>query len=197
MKTDIIKLIEQIDAYTKEHVKEKRYEHSVRVAEMAARMCRQYGLDDNTGYLAGIGHDMCKEINYKKMIKLASKYDCPIMEFELKKPSLLHGRAAAMMMREKFKIENKDILEAVAFHTTGTLNMCDLTKCLFLADKIEPGRPQSTEEYRENLLKLDLPSLFLSVLNENYEYLLKNGIEIDSKTKEIVNFYNSEKQQVK
>ena len=30
-----------------------------------------------------------------------------------------------------------------------------------------------------------------------YEYLLKNGIEIDSKTKEIVNFYNSEKQQVK
>lgn len=71
--------------------------------------------------------------------------------------------------------------------------MCDLTKCLFLADKIEPGRPQSTEEYRENLLKLDLPSLFLSVLNENYEYLIKNGIEIDNNTKEIVKFYNSVK----
>ena len=97
------------------------------------------------------------------------------------------------MMKKKFKIENHEILEAVAFHTTGTLNMCDLTKCLFLADKIEPGRPQSTEEYRENLLKLDLPSLFLSVLNENYEYLIKNGIEIDNNTKEIVKFYNSVK----
>ena len=160
---------------------------------MCSQLCKKFGMDEKIGYLAGIGHDMCKELDYKKMIKLASKYDCPIMEFELKKPSLLHGRDAAIMMKKKFKIENHEILEAVAFHTTGTLNMCDLTKCLFLADKIEPGRPQSTEEYRENLLKLDLPSLFLSVLNENYEYLIKNGIEIDNNTKEIVKFYNSVK----
>ena len=73
MKTDIIKLIEQIDAYTKEHVKEKRYEHSVRVAEMAARMCRQYGLDENTGYLAGIGHDMCKDMDEKELIETAAE----------------------------------------------------------------------------------------------------------------------------
>ena len=188
----IDKLIKKVDKYTKKSVKKSRYEHSVRVAQMCSQLCKKFGMDEKIGYLAGIGHDMCKEFNYKKMIELASKYDCPIMEFELKKPSLLHGRAAAVMMKKKFKIENHEILEAVAFHTTGTLNMCDLTKCLFLADKIEPGRPQSTEEYRENLLKLDLPSLFLSVLNENYEYLIKNGIEIDNNTKEIVKFYNSE-----
>ena len=193
MKTDIIKLIEQIDAYTKEHVKEKRYEHSVRVAEMAARMCRQYGLDENTGYLAGIGHDMCKDMDEKELIETAAEDGEPVTSFELKRPKLLHGRAAAVYMKEKFEITDFEILEAVAHHTSGKIGMCDLAKIIFLADKIEPGRPQSTEEYRENLLKLDLPSLFLSVLNENYEYLIKNGIEIDNNTKEIVKFYNSVK----
>lgn len=192
MKTDIIKLIEQIDVYTKEHVKEKRYEHSVRVAEMAARMCRQYGLDENTGYLAGIGHDMCKSCSDEELIELAKKDGNPIIDYDMHKPSLLHGRAAAVRMQEMFGIKDKDILEAVANHTSGVLKMCDLTKCLFLADKIEPGRPQSTDEYRANLMKLSLDEMFYSVLVENYEYIINKGYEIYPGTQEMISYYKNE-----
>ena len=175
----IDKLIKKVDKYTKKSVKKSRYEHSVRVAQMCSQLCKKFGMDEKIGYLAGIGHDMCKELDYKKMIKLASKYDCPIMEFELKKPSLLHGRAAAVMMKKKFKIENHEILEAVAFHTTGTLNMCDLTKCLFLADKIEPGREHVTREYIDNLLKMPLDEMLYSVVSESVAYLTKKGKKIN------------------
>lgn len=101
----IDKLIKKVDKYTKKSVKKSRYEHSVRVAQMCSQLCGKFGMDEKIGYLAGIGHDMCKELDYKKMIKLASKYDCPIMEFELKKPSLLHGRAAAVMMKKSLKLK--------------------------------------------------------------------------------------------
>lgn len=189
MKTDIIKLIEQIDAYTKDHVKEKRYEHSVRVAEMAARMCRLYGLDENTGYLAGIGHDMCKDMDEKELIETAARDGEPVTSFDLKRPKLLHGRAAAVYMKEKFGITDLEILEAVAYHTSGKIGMCDLAKVIFLADKIEPGRPQSTDEYRNRLLAMDLDTLFYTVFVENYEYVKNKGFEIYPGTEKMLEYY--------
>ena len=184
-----IEKTEEIRAFTQAHVKKSRYEHSVRVAEMCARMCRQYGLDSRKGYLAGIGHDMCKDFSSEELIKLSSRDGKEISEFEKAKPALLHGRAAAVLLKEHFKIYDPEILEAVANHTSGIKGMCDLTKCLFLADKIEPGRPQSTDEYREGLLAMSLDEMLFSVLEENYIYLQKHGINILPETKAMIDYY--------
>ena len=186
---DYIAKTEEIRAFTEAHVKAKRYQHSIRVAELCARMCRQYGLDARKGYLAGIGHDMCKDFSDQELIELAGRDGKEIIAFDRKKPSLLHGRAAAVMLKEHFKVYDPEILEAVANHTSGIIGMCDLTKCLFLADKIEPGRPQSTEEYRENLLSMPLDDMLYSVLEENYEYLTKKGYEIYPGTREMNDYY--------
>ncbi len=184
-----IEKTEEIRQFTMAHVKKSRYEHSVRVAETCARMCRQYGLDSRKGYLAGIGHDMCKDFSDDDLIALARRDGNAITDFELKKPALLHGRAAAVMLKEKFNIYDPEIREAVANHTSGIIGMCDLTKCLFLADKIEPGRPQSTEEYRVNLFSMTLDDMLYSVLEENYEYLINHGIEISPGTREMNDYY--------
>ena len=189
---DYIEKTEEIRAFTQAHVKEKRYQHSVRVAEMCARMCRQYGMDSRKGYLAGIGHDMCKDFSDEEMIELASRDGNPITAFERKKPALLHGRAAAVMLHDHFKVLDPEILESVANHTSGIIGMCDLTKCLFLADKIEPGRPQSTDQYRENLLAMTLNEMLYSVLEENYVYLTKHNIEIAPGTREMIEYYKIE-----
>ncbi len=186
---DYIKKTEEIREFTQEHVKKSRYEHSVRVAQMCARLCRQYGLDSRKGYLAGIGHDMCKDFSDQDLLELAARDGKEILDFDRKKPALLHGRAAAVMLKEKFKVLDQEILEAVANHTSGIIGMCDLTKCLFLADKIEPGRPQSTDEYREGLLALSLDEMLYSVLEENYEYITKKGYEVYPGTREMIEYY--------
>ena len=105
-----------------------------------------------------------KATDLEGMLALAKKDGKPVSDYELSKISLLHGRAAAVMMKEKFGITDKDILEAVANHVSGCLGLCDLGKILFLADKTEPGRPQSTDEYRAGLIKLTLDEQFLSVI---------------------------------
>ena len=189
---DYIAKTDEIRDFTQKHVKKSRYEHSVRVAETCARMCRQYGLDARKGYLAGIGHDMCKDFSDEELIELASRDGLEISDFEKKKPALLHGRAAAVMLRDHFKVVDPEILEAVANHTSGIIGMCDLTKCLFLADKIEPGRPQSTQEYRDNLFSMTLDQMLYSVLEENYQYLTKHKIEIAPGTLEMIKYYKTE-----
>ena len=182
--------IEEIRAYTKAHVKKSRYEHSERVAQMCSILCSHYGLNAEAGYLAGIGHDMCKDMDDVKVTKVASKDGLPILEIEKNKPSLLHGRAAAILMKEKFGISDKNILEAVAFHTSGKVGMCDLTKCLFLADKIEPGRPQSTEEYRNRYLSLTLDQMTALIVLENYEYVkITKGYVLYPETEKLAEYY--------
>lgn len=168
-------IFEKIRAYAQENLSAERYEHSVRVSETAAFMCDLYGLDSDSGRLAGIAHDICKEIPRDEMEALACEDGLPFDEFEKKKPSLLHGRAAAVKIRRDFGITDSDVIEAVANHTCGKPGLCDLGKILFVADKIEPGRPQSTNEYRANLFKKTLDGLTLAVVEENIEYLAKKG----------------------
>lgn len=169
---------EKIRRYAEKNLSKERYEHSCRVAETAEYMCGLYGVDKNKGLIAGISHDICKEIPAGEMISLAGMDGKPVSELEEKKPSLLHGRAAAVKIQGEFGIRDKDVIEAVANHTFGLKNCCGLAKIIFAADKIEPGRPQSTDEYRRNLFSKDLDSLVISVLEENLEYLDKKGKKI-------------------
>lgn len=168
-------LFEKIRKYTLGAVKHERYEHSLRTAETAAQMCRIYRSDDYKGMIAGIAHDMCKDMNDKMLLSFAGRDGNPITPLELKKPSLLHGRAAAVKLQEDFNVNDAEILQAVANHTFGGKNLCPLAKILFAADKIEPGRPQSTPEYLAGLFSLSLDGLALAVLQENIEYLNKKG----------------------
>lgn len=169
---------EKIREYAEKNLSKERYEHSFRVAKTAEYMCSLYGLDKNLGLIAGMAHDICKEIPDDEMISLAKKDGSPIGELEEKKPSLLHGRAAAVKIQSEFGIHNQDVIESIANHTFGKKNCCDLAKIVFAADKIEPGRPQSTDEYRKNLFSKSLDGLVIAVLEENLEYLKKKGKKI-------------------
>ena len=99
---DYLTLTEEIRQFTEQSVKKSRYEHSLRVAQMCARICRFYRLDADKGYLIGIAHDMCKDLPPEQMIATASRDGLAVLELEVRKPSLLHGRAAAVLMKEKF-----------------------------------------------------------------------------------------------
>jgi predicted HD superfamily hydrolase involved in NAD metabolism len=179
-------LTEKIRQYTLAAVKQSRYEHSVRVAETAQKLCRKYGVDEKRGYLAGIGHDMCKDMSDALLISMASRDGKPVTPLEMKKPALLHGRAAAVKMREDYGITDPDILQAVAVHTFGASDMCPLAKILYAADKIEPGRDYVTKEYLDRLSKLSLDELVRAVLADGISYLEKKGCTVAPESEKLL-----------
>lgn len=168
-------LIERIRLYVSRSVKKERYEHSVRTAEFSARMGRIFQVDDMRCYIAGIAHDMCKNMSDTEMLKTAARDGRLILTEEAEQPNLLHGRAAAVLLQELFNVSDAEVLQAVACHTLGGVHLCPLAKILYVADKIEPGRPHVTSAYHEKLLKMSLDEIVLTIVEENIDYLHKKG----------------------
>ena len=166
----IEELISKMHKEVKSLVKPSRYAHSVSTAEMAERMCIEYGENPRLGYLAGLVHDICKDFDSKRLLALAKQDGNPISDIEMDKKSLLHGRAASVFLQTEYGITNGQLLEAVQNHTFGAPGMSNLGKILYAADKIEPTRPHVSNERIESLFEKELDDFVLDVLEEALEY---------------------------
>lgn len=54
--------IEEIEKEVKEKLSPFRYDHSLRVAEEAKKLAVHYHIDEQKAYVAGILHDIAKEL---------------------------------------------------------------------------------------------------------------------------------------
>ncbi|MDR2048499.1 MAG: nicotinate (nicotinamide) nucleotide adenylyltransferase [Treponema sp.] len=162
-------------------LKRSRFLHSRNTALMAYDLARRYALDPEAAYLAGIGHDLGKALDAGELFAIAERDGKGLSRFERKNPALLHGRAAAVLLRERFGIHNKDVLEAVAVHTTGARGMGPLAMAVFIADKIEYSR--GAGRFRERLTGTEsLEGLFYAVLEDNIRYLKSEGLDVAEET---------------
>ncbi|MDR1024798.1 MAG: nicotinate (nicotinamide) nucleotide adenylyltransferase [Treponema sp.] len=126
-----------------------RFLHSRQVAVMTSDLCRIFGLDSRAGYLVGIVHDIGKHLGDEELIRLAKTDRLPVSPLEKQKPSLLHGRAGAALLKKQYGIRDRAVLEAVRYHTTGSDSMGPLAKVLYIADKIESSREGVEPELRD------------------------------------------------
>ena len=175
-------LLEKLKKYLSVSVCTERYEHSIRTAQTAKELCLRFGEDAELGEIAGVAHDICKEMKANLLLNLVKSEGYEISQLEQEKPSLLHGKAASVLLKNEFNVTNDDLLEAVANHTFGKPNMCNLAKILYVADKIEPGRPQVNQSYLEKLEKMSLNELVQYILEENISYLNKRGKSVSELT---------------
>jgi nicotinate-nucleotide adenylyltransferase len=179
--------IARVEDTVRAMVSPSRFLHSRNAALLARDLCLRFGLDGRAGYLAGISHDMCKSFSDEELTRFARMDGEKISRLEEKKPSLLHARAAAVLLRERFGIHNGDILEAVRLHTSGGAEMGPLAKVLYIADKIEVARERVSPELRTMGMKAADPSpgldtLFTAVLDETVAYLRSRELDLSEGT---------------
>ena len=55
-------------------------------------------------------------------------------------PALIHAKLGAYLAENEYKIKDREILDAITWHTTGRPAMTMLEKILYIADYIEPNR---------------------------------------------------------
>lgn len=115
---------------------EKRLLHTLNVGYLSAELAVRFKADPDKALLAGALHDCAKELDIDRQRELAEEYSSNL--FTDKK--LLHSPAGALFARDGFEEKDKEILDAICYHTTGRGNMSVLEKIVYLADKIEPAR---------------------------------------------------------
>ena len=141
---------EQIKEKLSQNLSERRYEHSLRVADMCIKLAKANDVDPFKAYRAGLLHDCAKDIPIDRQIELCKEYGIELDEVTLRAPKIIHAPLGAEIARREYEIDDEEILSAIAKHTTGSAHMSMLDKIVFLADLIEPGRTyKEAEEIRE------------------------------------------------
>ena len=88
----------------KEKLPDKRYQHSLRVADTAVKLAEIYDGDIKKAELAGILHDYCKYEDLSTMYQIVRQYD---LESDLLSygGEILHGPVCAALMKHEDYIE--------------------------------------------------------------------------------------------
>ena len=138
----------------KNRLTEKRYTHSLNVADSAKKLARLYGYDEEIAYTAGLIHDCCKDTPAGLQLSYMLENDVELSEYELGVAKLYHSICGSVFVKKEFGIDNQDIINAVRYHTTGRKNMSLLEKIIFIADFISDERDyDGVEIMREKAVK--------------------------------------------
>lgn len=126
--------------------KPSRKAHTLRVAQIAAKKAVEMGISERKAITAALFHDCAKNITLEHSL---------LQGFVLQKewgqvpPQVLHQFTGAYLAETAFGITDKDILNAVRYHTSGRAGMSELEKLIFLADMVEEERAyDGVEEIR-------------------------------------------------
>ena len=163
---------EAIIDYLHINLTKKRLAHSISVSETAVALAEKYGEDIEKARIAGLVHDLAKDMKDEDLIKLALEHEIVIDEVCLSSPTILHGLVGSIIAREVMGIVDEEILQAICYHTTGRKNMSTLEKIIYIADYIEPLRKfQGVEEVRA-LCNVDLDAAVLLSLESSIIYVI-------------------------
>lgn len=177
--------INKIDTYLKENLSKKRYEHSLLVAKEAKSLAKIYHVDEEKAYLAGLIHDIAKELSEEEnnyWIKKGNLAD------DLKKENykkIRHADIGALIAKEKYNLDN-DICNAIKYHTIGNKNMDTLAKIIYIADKI--GRKEIPKELIpiKDLVKKDLNAALIYFIEKQNKNLISKNITPHKNTEELL-----------
>jgi len=179
-------LIQRVESAIQETLTIERFLHSRNTALLASDLCRRFGFNPAEGYLAGIAHDYAKQLDNKQLIKIVKNDGTRISSLERDKPNLLHGKAAAILLRERFSIHNENVLEAVACHTSGNENMGPIAKVVYIADKTESSR-NIDPALRKMCVEADLDSILFTVLEKTILKLQARQLDLSEDTLLLLN----------
>ncbi len=167
----------------KEKLSPQRYEHTISVSFICTALAMRYGADLEQSELAGLLHDCAKYYGDGNIIKKCEKQNIFLTSDELKAPVVLHAKYGAWLAEHKYGIEDKEVLDAIRWHTTGRPDMSLLEKIVFTADYIEPRRDKAADlPVVRSVAFIDLDECVYIILKGTLEYLEGKGYFVDSMT---------------
>lgn len=170
----------------------KRYQHTLSVAYLSASLAMCYEENVEAAFLAGIIHDCAKCMTNNELLEMGSEYNIAYSDFEISNPFLLHAKAGAYIAEHVYEITDKDILNAVLYHTTGRPGMSFIEKAVYIADYLEFWRSHLSEDEFKILRSLgfhDINRTVYSIADITVKYLKGAGKKIDELSIDTRDYY--------
>lgn len=153
---------------------EHRYIHTLGVTETAIKLASHYDVSKDDAETAAILHDIAKfsKQEWMKQIILAEHMNPHLLDFH---HELWHAPVGAYLVERDFGITNKDILNAIRFHTTGRANMSPLEKIIYVSDMIEPNRQFPGVDFLRQQATDGLDHVMTACITHSITFLIKKN----------------------
>lgn len=157
-----------IDEILRHKLSPYRYEHSIRVKDLAIELASSHNLDLMQVYVAAMWHDFSKEeANLKAYI------EAHIPHQKNEPQAFFHAFVAAHKLTYDYHYHDAEVLDAIVSHVDGSSDS-KLAMVLYIADKCEPNRPYDSQALID-LSEKDLREGFKEVKRIQEDFLRRNN----------------------
>ncbi len=180
--------IDEFKSLLKDRLTEKRYLHSLAVADEAARLAEILEADVQKMYVAGLLHDICKNETSEQQLQLFSQFGIMLTDIEKASPSVWHAYSGALYIKNVLNIDDEDIISSIRYHTTGKADMTLPEKIIYIADLTEVNRDYPDVDVVRALLKDDIDKAIIYALKYTLKKLSADNKPIHPNTLDAYNF---------
>ncbi|UQS85277.1 bis(5'-nucleosyl)-tetraphosphatase (symmetrical) YqeK [Apilactobacillus apisilvae] len=180
---------ENVVPYTREELvnklrsslKTSRFEHVLRVEQMAIKLAKLNGYDEELASIAGLVHDYAKQRPDEDFIATIKKYhlDEDLLKYG---NAIWHGAVGYLLVEHELGIYNELVLNAVKYHTTGANYMSTLDQIVYMADYIEMGRDFPGVDDARKITFNNLQDGVAYQTKHTLNYLISNNKSVYPKT---------------
>ncbi len=173
---------DKIREILKQKLKEKRYIHSECVADEAKRLALKYGADSEKAYLAGLVHDITKNDSSEEQLLFFERFGIILDDISKNSEKLWHAVSGSAYVEKVLGITDRDIIDAIRYHTTARENMTTLEKVLYLADFTSRDRDYSDVDVMRRLVDISMEDAMEYALTYTINELVEKKKQIHPDT---------------
>ncbi|WP_435924714.1 bis(5'-nucleosyl)-tetraphosphatase (symmetrical) YqeK [Paenibacillus sp. DYY-L-2] len=150
----------------------KRWKHVEGVMETSVILAERFGGDPVKADLAALLHDLAKfwPVERQEEVIRDNGLNPELLEHD---KQLLHAEVGAFISERDYGIADREVLDAIRYHTSGRVGMTKLDKIVCLADYIEPGRDFPGVDRIRELAGHSLEEALLAGFDSTISFLLE------------------------
>ena len=173
---------ESLKSILEKRLNEKRYFHSLCVADEAKCLAEKYGGDTEKCYLAGLLHDITKNAGDEEHLQIFETFGIILSDVEKNAKKLWHAMSGEAYIKYILSIKDDEILDAVRYHTTAKADMSLTAKILYLADFTSRDRDYEDVDEIRRLVDISLDDAFIYALEYSITDLVSQSRAIHPDT---------------
>ena len=181
--------MERLEQVVVSLLKANRVKHVLGCRDTAVELAKTWGADQVDAGRAGLLHDITKALDGELQLTLCGAYGKLLDDFSRKYPKTLHALTGSLVAGRIFG-ENKAVVSAIEFHTTGKADMSLLEAIIYVADYMEPNRDFPGVERLRELAYTDIRGALKLGLEMTLEHLKEQGGEVSPASRQALDYLN-------
>lgn len=183
--------IEKVKEILKSKLTEKRYFHSLCVADAAKEIASIYGESTDKAYFTGLVHDIMRNESQENMQKYIEDNQLKLDAATKNSFMLWHAFLGADYIKRYLGVDDEDIINAVRYHTTARCNMSLLEKIIYLADCSSADRNYWNVDDIRAIIRKDINKAMYEVLDFSVNDLTSKGMVVHPDTLKAYKEFNA------